>query len=494
MKRPISILCMADLHCENGNMKAIDQLHKDYKEFVDQKVDNQRWNPDYIVVAGDVIDWTSQYNPDKYDYAKKSIDGLIEDFGIAPKHVIIVPGNHDNMISTDVKIKDLDQDRSIFEKFCNDEKGAVLQDFKNTFLPRFEDYLDFCTQYMDSTEYFNQSLLAKELQCLAGVRVFEEDHLCFVVVNTEWLYIPKDPFEKHIDAYVSDAISSHMKLYEKCQLCTPLIKDAYELIRDKYANYTIVTVMHRGFEDLTWKENNASDKLNIDAIKYLKSVSDIILTGHDHTIRTEPPTLINNRIQHFRLGSVGRKEPKTREYIRTASIIRFSPIEGDIELLHMEYEGRNKTEWSFTPHQKVYPLFSKYEKVEIGISRHNHDKENITIIRSRKGSTEDVEDSIQRYYQKLPDNFVILHAKSIINNGLDNCFSVNGGFPCFIIVYYMYNEDLFRKIEGNNIIIETRKKIMDFKKQHLMDFLLNNVIISEVIVETPVYDILEKNV
>ena len=122
MKRPISILCMADLHCENGNMNAIDQLHKDYKEFVDQKVDNQRWNPDYIVVAGDVIDWTSQYNPDKYDYAKKSIDGLIEDFGIAPKHVIIVPGNHDNMISTDVKIKDLDQDRSIFEKFCNDEK------------------------------------------------------------------------------------------------------------------------------------------------------------------------------------------------------------------------------------------------------------------------------------------------------------------------------------------------------------------------------------
>ena len=123
------------------------------------------------------------------------------------------------------------------------------------------------------------------------------------MVNTEWLYIPKDPFEKHIDPYVSEGISTHMKLYEKCQLCTPLIKDAFQLIKDKYADYTIITVMHRGFEDLTWKENNASDKLNIDSIRYLKHVSDIILSGHDHTIRMEAPTLINNRIQHFRLNS-----------------------------------------------------------------------------------------------------------------------------------------------------------------------------------------------
>lgn len=489
MKRPISILCMADLHYENGSMQAVDRLHQDYKVFVDQKVDNQRWNPDYIVIAGDVIDWTSQYNPNKYDYAKKSIDGLIEDFGINPKHVIVIPGNHDNMISTDVKIKDLDQDRHVFEKFCNDEKGAVLQDFKNTFLPRFEDYLDFCKQFMDSTEYFNPSLLAKELQCLAGVRVFEEDHLCFVIVNTEWLYIPKDPFEKHIDAYVSEGIASHMKLYEKCQLCTPLIKDAYELIRNKYADYTIVTVMHRGFEDLTWKENNASDKLNIDAIKYLKLASDIILTGHDHTIRTEPPTLINNRIQHFRLGSVGRKEPKTREYIRTASIIRFSPIEGDIELLHMEYEGRDKTEWSFTPHQKVYPLFSKYEKVERqGDLYNDYD----TYIRSRKGRVGDVEDAIRRYYSGLQKDLTIVNATDVVNDGLEKYYKNSKASDEYIVIYYICNDVICNGIEINSIITKTREKISDFRNNHLIDVLTNKIIVGEVFVETPVFDILEK--
>ena len=493
MKRPVSILCMADLHYEKGNMNAIDRLHFDFKEYIDKSVDNQRWNPDYIVIAGDVIDWTSQYNPDKYDYAKESIDNLIKDFGIPEGHVIIVPGNHDNMLSTDVKIKELDQDRMIFEKYCNDEKGAILQSFKNTFLSRFEDYLVFCKQYMNETKYFNPSLLAKELQCLAGVRVFDEDHLCFVIVNTEWLYIPKDPFEKHIDPYVAEGISTHMKLYEKCQLCTPLIKDAYQLIQTKYADYTIVTVMHRGFEDLTWKENNTSDKLNIDAIRYLKSVSDIILTGHDHTIRTEPPTLINNKIQHFRLGSVGRKEPKTREYIRTASIIRCNPTGEQIELLNMEHESNLKEEWSFLPHNKTYPLFSKYEQVEI---KNDYKKENDTFIRSRCGMQSDVKNAVRLYYKGLPEsiNLMIINSKDIVSYGLEKLYELDkAASGNYIVIYYIYN-DCFKEDEINSDKMKKiKEEISIFRENHLMEVLTNKIIIGEIFVETPVFDILEKN-
>lgn len=493
MKRPVSILCMADLHYEKGNMNAIDRLHFDFKEYIDKSVDNQRWNPDYIVIAGDVIDWTSQYNPDKYDYAKESIDNLIKDFGIPEGHVIIVPGNHDNMLSTDVKIKELDQDRMIFEKYCNDEKGAILQSFKNTFLSRFEDYLVFCKQYMNETKYFNPSLLAKELQCLAGVRVFDEDHLCFVIVNTEWLYIPKDPFEKHIDPYVAEGISTHMKLYEKCQLCTPLIKDAYQLIQTKYADYTIVTVMHRGFEDLTWKENNTSDKLNIDAIRYLKSVSDIILTGHDHTIRTEPPTLINNKIQHFRLGSVGRKEPKTREYIRTASIIRCNPTGGQIELLNMEHESNLKEEWSFLPHNKTYPLFSKYEQVEI---KTYYKKENDTFIRSKCGTQSDVMNAVRHYYEGLHEsiNLMIINSNDIVRYGLEELYQLNkASSGNYIVIYYIYN-DCFKEDDINSGKMEKiKEEISIFREKYLMGILTNKIIIGEVFVETPVFDILEKN-
>ncbi len=490
MKRPISILCMADLHYEKDNVNGIDRLSSNFKEFVSKNIDNQRWNPDYIVIAGDVIDWTSQYNPDKYDYAKQSIEDLRANFGIEERHVIIIPGNHDNMISTDVKIKDLDQDRIVFEKYCNDEKGAVLQAFKNTFLSRFEDYLEFCKQYMKGTEYFNPSILSKELQCLAGVRVCKEDHLCFVIVNTEWLYIPKDPFEKHIDPFVSEGISTHMKLYEKCQLCAPLIKDAYQLIRAKYADYTIVTVMHRGFEDLTWKENNASDKLNIDAIKYLKSMSDIILTGHDHTIQMEPPTLINNRIQHFRLGSVGRKEPKTREYIRTASIIRFSPIDGEMELLNMEFDSNNK-EWSFMPHAKTYPLFSKYEQVEI-----KEENKNETFIRARSEMISEVESAIRHYYKVLPTSLtnplITINASDVDNYGLEKVY-VSDGNPQYIVIYYIYNKVYFKGREIKDIVTRVKGEIASFKERHLIEVLTNRIIIGEVFVETPIIDILEKN-
>lgn len=479
---------MADLHYEKGNMNALDRLCTDYKVFVDKNVDNQRWNPDYIAIAGDIIDWTAQYDSDKYDHAKENVDKIIKGFGVKDGHVVIVPGNHDNMISTDVKIKELDQYKTVFEKYCNDEKGAVVQDFKNTFLPRFSDYADFCKKYMVNTEYHDNSILDKSMQCLAGVKVFEDDHLCFVIVNTEWLYIPKDPFEKHIEAYVSEGLSSHMKLYEKCQLCTPLVKDAYQLIKNKYANYTIVTIMHRGFEDLTWKENNASDKLNIDAINYIKLVSDIIFTGHDHTIKTEAPTLINNRIQHFKLGSVGRKEPKTREYIRTASIIRLNPVNGEIELLNMEYE-REKGVWSFNTHNKIYPMFSKYERIKWSYKEGNE-----TFIRAKSDDVGDVKNAIHRYYEYLPKTikYQIIDADDVVKNGLDvyynNCDTCN-----YFIIYYICKNIFFCNFEYNEVRNKAQLEIARFKEKHIVDVLNNSIIVGEVYIETPTIEILEKN-
>lgn len=486
MKRPISILCMADLHYEKGNMNAIDRLHVDYRKFVDAKVENQRWNPDYIVIAGDVIDWTSQYNPDKYDNAKKSIDEIVKDFGIKENHVIIVPGNHDNMLSTDVKIKELDHDRAVFESYCNDEKGTIKREFKNAFLPRFEDFITFCEPYNKETQYYDSSVIDKPLQYLGGVRVFDEDHLCFVMVNTEWLYIPKDPFEKHIDPYVSEGISTHMKLYEKCQLCTPLIKDAFQLIKDKYADYTIITVMHRGFEDLTWKENNASDKLNIDSIRYLKHVSDIILSGHDHTIRMEAPTLINNRIQHFRLGSVGRREPKTREYIRTASILRLAPSLGNIEQLNMEY-GREQNRWSFKPDKKIYPLFSKYDE----INQVNGKNDNYTYIRAKGQTESDIYGAVKCCYESLWDanNFHVVNAEDAVRNGLDALSFGKDNLCDIVVVYYNYNDLSMKESD----FLKLGKQLIDnFKEKHISDILNNRLIVIEVIVETPKIDDLDK--
>ncbi len=56
MTRPISILCLADIHYNpKGDMSALDNLGKELQAFV-AKVENVRWEPDYIVIAGDLAD------------------------------------------------------------------------------------------------------------------------------------------------------------------------------------------------------------------------------------------------------------------------------------------------------------------------------------------------------------------------------------------------------------------------------------------------------
>lgn len=474
---------MADLHYEKGNMKALERLHIDYKKYVDC-VERQRWNPDYIVIAGDVINWTLKHDPNKYDYAKQGLDGIINDFNIKKDHIIIIPGNHDNALSNGVKIKELDKSRDIFEKFCNNEEGLFINDFKNEFLPRFKDYIKFCEPYIGSTEYNDPSIIADELKSLSGVKIFEEDHLCFILVNTEWLYIPKDPFETNMKKIVAKGISTHMKLYEKCQLCTLLIKDAYEYIKSKYPDYTVITVMHRGFEDLTWKENNPSDKMNIDAIKYIKSVSDIILTGHDHNIVMEPPTLINNKIQHFKLGSVGRKEPKTREYIRTASIIRISPAACGIELLNMEY-NKDKSRWLFKPDHNIYPLFSKYRAINVGETVINN--YNRVIIRAKGVGSEDIIDAIQGYYKYLSDlrsPSVIIDAYDVSKNSLE-AYKTCMDKGAFCVIYFKcYNDDFC----DQELIDKIDEEVYLFRKKHYMSVFTNKIIIGKIFVQIPIFD------
>ena len=485
MKRPVSILCISDLHYEEGDMRAIDNLCKDYEEFVnDQKnAQNKRWHPDYIVVAGDVVN----FNNSDYSKPQANIEKLMKAFGIDKQNVIIVPGNHDKTLSKRVRTSSLKKDKTVFEEFCGDEKGKCIKKFGNAFYRRFKKYIEFCNLYHVETKdvhyvYYTPPTLDSRIKCLSGVKVFKNDNLCFLVVNTEWLYVSKDQVGKMYERELTE----YQNVYEKCQLCAPIIKDICDEIIESYPHHTVVTVMHRGFEDLTWGEKNVTNKLNIDAIQYIQDVSDIVLTGHDHNIHTDPPTLIKNRIQHFRLGSVGRKEPVASEHIRTGSIIRFMPTENKIELLHLVYaqEG-DQRKWHFNVDPALYPLYSKFDRNAPLPSKANR----ITLIKAQSKSEEDIGKAIKSYFEI--GEGVALHMveanDKTIERQLETISLEKTKCNC-VVVYFLHDEYYSKATEKLSKRESIEEKIENFEKKYLELILLNKLVINKIIIQVPLFD------
>lgn len=471
-------------------MRAIEQLKTDYNNFVNQDNENgqnKRWHPDYIVVAGDIVN----FNNTNYDEPYKSIEELRAVFGIERSHVILVPGNHDKLIPLSTKMRDLTKDTKAFKDFCAQTGKDYRARFQRNCLSRFGHYIDFCNKYYNldddkSCEYYAPQLLDQSIKCLSGVKVFNEDNLCFVNVNTEWTYVPKERFNNYL---TKGKWTDYQRVYENCQLCAPLIKDVYYKIREKYPQYTVVTVMHRGFEDLTWEENNETDPLTVNAVGYLLDLSDIIMTGHDHTVKTAPPTLIQNRIQHFRLGSAGRKEPFSSEHIRTASIIRISPFDSRLEMMHMVYQknAAGAYNWGFRYEDSVYPLYSKFDRnPPLPLSTASR-----TLIKAQSVAQEDINRAIYTYFN--PDGSVKLHIieanEMTLESRLD-AIAVNARLPemHYIVVFFVHHlhyTGLGKDLLADEMNIDDI--IRSFRIKRLNLFVTNCLIIKKVTILAPVF-------
>lgn len=492
MKRPISILCISDLHFEATGMEAVKQLHKDYNNFVNQDKEdaqNKRWHPDYIVVAGDIVN----YDTTDYSEPDKSIEQLMADFGIDRSRVILVPGNHDKTMPKCTTVRKLDKSKKIFDNFCGENGSNYSAEFQKLYSSRFKNYIGFCEKYYnlannDSYEYYAPSILNRSIKFLSGVKVFKDDHLCFVNINTEWTYVSKKPFKKYLK---KSKLTNHQKVYENCQLCAPLIKDVYDRIAKDFPHYTIVTVMHRGFEDLTWEENNVTNPMAIDAVEYLRDMSDIILTGHDHTVKTAPPTLIQNRTQHFRLGSAGRKESVSSEHIRTASIIRISPFDSKLEMMHLVYkkDAIGENHWEFYPDVSVYPLYSKFDRnVPLPLALSGQ-----TLIKAQSIAKDDIQRAIKTYFN--PADNIKLHIieanQTTLKRQLDDIVTdVDKSKKHYIVVYCLHHlhctktaKDLASQEESID------KKIEEYKKNHFDLFVTNYLIIKRIIIQVPLFEL-----
>lgn len=501
MRVPFSILCISDLHFNNSTLEPIKRLGEDLLSYTNDSahVANKRWVPDYIVIAGDI---TNQGNTD-YSEPEKHIEGLLNEFHLDRKRVIMVPGNHDKDTSSyDLPI--YKQECELFDTYQKNESAEIVKKFRQHFVSKFSGYMTFANKYHSADVqnasgyhcYHNPGLLVSKnasvddnkVKLLSGVRCFKEDSLCFFLVNTEWLYVPPKALMKEtmksgdlgITNNYYDELKYSLSIKENCKLCVPLINDAFNLIKKEYADCTVVTIMHRDFKDLTWAENNHTDPSQKDPIRQIEAVSDIILTGHEHSVKIEQPTFVKNNVQHFQIGSAGRDSTSKVEPIRTACVINVNPSSERVELLNAVYDGI-KNNWSFEECERSFPLRPKYPQDNKGHEQRKMD-ERITV---RAKSIDDtiIKAEIEDYFNiKDSSNielYPIRYNMDSIKDDLENIYKCHGNDKTiFIVIYHVITNN------NKNQKVETRD-IERFKDNHIVDVLRNRLIISEISVAVP---------
>ena len=140
MIRPVTILCLSDLHYDcNGDMHALNKLGVAFHRFVNGDIKRIKWEPDYIVIAGDVAQGEASY-----DSVGEFLNGFVENMPWLKDNIIIVPGNHDKQAPSTKEA--VIQEREVFEVFCKDPIKNRGQ-FHDLYYSEFRSYLDFCQEF-----------------------------------------------------------------------------------------------------------------------------------------------------------------------------------------------------------------------------------------------------------------------------------------------------------------------------------------------------------
>lgn len=500
----IVIFNLSDLHIdlsrETEQETIFFDLLRDFELFT-KEVEHRRWMPQYVVIAGDII---NKGEVENYAFAKRLVDEFCNRFKIKGSHVIMAPGNHDKKhtnISNSDKYKQI---KSNFSEFCNlpqtleekedyektgnDRKNeGTLNNFLSYHKDGFEDFCQFYhTQSFQGKDYpyVSHPLLREtELKYVSGLKIFEEDKICFLTLNTEWLYadnkVIKDIPPKDINFEVGRNIISY--LYNKIQEMCP--------------DYTVITLMHRSPYEISWFEINKIDQTTKHTLGYIEHCSDIIISGHDHSVYNQMPDLVRNRIQHFRLGSSSwQHQHDSKVFPHSVSILRIDTVVENIELLRGMYEqpsNEHPSQWKFEISKQSFPLRNKYEKKykeeynSISIKNKITDNVFVCDIFNNK----EIEEKIKQYfmYHDIPVEkesipqisiFDISHFK--IEEDLGKKILENSIMQHIVFYYKKEYQDYFEHLEKNAIIIYN--KILD---RYCDQILLGNIVFNFLTIEMP---------
>ena len=347
IKRPVNLLCLSDLHLDSHYGKwVLNKLRLAVAHLGDEEK-NILWKPDFIVLAGDLIE---AKNRDKKDYYYKELqiylETLINDFQLTPFRVIAVPGNHDKGIpcwndscyesdSRCTVCKELDNAQKLKEE--NEKDGGLHFDFLGTYNNHFEKFGKFYHHFAKENrgkgeEYCSPPELQKgnnktNIALTSGLKVFDECKICFLCINTEWTYFPDKE-----------------RRFDEGFLCSQIVHSSLEHFIQNYNGYTLVTVMHRNPCELSWNTKFRTKPIKPNILRNLYQYSDIILTGHNHTERLLPPDRMENHAQLFQLGPVSMSPRDGTLPLYHASLIHVNPLAGFVKVCNFRFNHDNH-EW-----------------------------------------------------------------------------------------------------------------------------------------------------
>lgn len=414
INRPVNLLCLSDLHLDSeSGLAVINQL----QDVILQEVmgDDVRWSPDFIVLAGDLVDGSSS-NRKKRSYYKKVqlyLNSFLEKLHLNHFHVIAVPGNHDKSISCWKSSCYYRSSRCkechILDKYAQFKKASKEERrFEFNIAKEFDsDYHDFGVfygPYAKKSDMPGEVLLAPDLfgrvshsALTSGIKVFPSAKICFLCVNTEWAYFPD------VD-----------RLFDDGFLCPPVIKSSLDTYYNDFRDYTLVTVMHRNPSELSWETRFRLKPYMFDVLGSIYQYSDVILTGHNHTERLLVPDFMANHAQLFQLGpaSVKSRDATLPQY--HASLLHIDSLSGNVSVCNLRYNYKNH-HWDWGIDQNNYPITPYSSMVPFDASLPWAESIVIPLSSFRD---EEIENALLTYFPDLAKKFSFYY-KGIQEYGLE---------------------------------------------------------------------------
>lgn len=222
-------------------------------------------------------------------------------------------------------------------------------------------------------------------------------------MNTEWLYA--------IDSITQKIKNQREIVFE---VGRNIVSYFHSRIKKDFPEYTIVTLMHRNPNDLSWSEVNHTNTLTKPTLGMLYHCSDMIISGHDHSVHTDILDLLRNQIQHFRLGSCCLSPSNEGEsFPYSISILHVDPIQEMIQILRGSYvppSEEGQSAWKFEEIPKNFILRNKYEKVGWKYKNKFYSPSLFVKIRVKHFYQETIFQEIKRYflYDNLTDEDLLL--------------------------------------------------------------------------------------
>ena len=375
MKRPLVILCLSDLHYlpETPGADALKGIKSATTNLESALV------PDYIVVAGDIIVNKSTYNERQKGYksVQELLDDLAKSYDIDKTKIIIAPGNHDKVCTLEnegekkkvkrffhklfsliqkevgggLKVKKYQSENmriAELEEYCKSNDSNY--DYEKNFGLQFQEFAEFYSNFIpDNNDYDNNncvyfSPLSEDgnLSKTIGIKFFPEDQICFVTINTEITYTPENTGNANVMRLVPQLIN----------------KIIYQLSAAEYANYRVITVMHRNPNEFSFAEINKWSSLD-----YIYNWSDIILTGHNHPDRCQTPHLMANHAQLFKLGASSLNNRTCKEPTNyNALILNLDSSYNKLKYYYLKYSlDVRDSDWQIESENEVILAGNRYQ-------------------------------------------------------------------------------------------------------------------------------------